>query len=79
MSSDSEELRSTSGSPNLNIDHPECTDSSSESRTTPEPTDEEKSQRKLLEFSLAAASALNQFNQRSVPIYPHKVSMIFKC
>uniref|UniRef100_A0AC34RCF4 C2H2-type domain-containing protein n=1 Tax=Panagrolaimus sp. JU765 TaxID=591449 RepID=A0AC34RCF4_9BILA len=72
MSSDSEEMRSSSNSPNMNIDHPECTDSSSESRTTPEPNDDEKSQRNLFELSLAAATALNHLNQRSIPIYPHK-------
>lgn len=77
MSSDSEEMRSTSGSPTP-MEQPECTDSSSESRTTPEPTDEEKAQRQLLELSLAkcfANSALSQLNsQRQIPVYPHKVS-----
>ncbi|KAE9552653.1 hypothetical protein FO519_004132 [Halicephalobus sp. NKZ332] len=68
-------MRSTSGSP-APMEHPECTDSSSESRTTPEPTDEEKAQRQLFELSLAkclASSALSQLDsQRDIPIYPHK-------
>uniref|UniRef100_A0A914YNP1 C2H2-type domain-containing protein n=1 Tax=Panagrolaimus superbus TaxID=310955 RepID=A0A914YNP1_9BILA len=76
--SDMEENRSLTGSPPL-TDHPDtATDSSSESRVTPEPNnDDEKSQRELLEISLAKClgqlgAAAAAASHRTIPIYPHK-------
>uniref|UniRef100_A0AC34FZQ4 Uncharacterized protein n=1 Tax=Panagrolaimus sp. ES5 TaxID=591445 RepID=A0AC34FZQ4_9BILA len=73
--SDMEENRSLTGSPPLPEHLDTATDSSSESRVTPEPSnDDEKTQRQLLEISLA--KCLGQFgaaSQRTIPIYPHKV------
>jgi hypothetical protein len=71
--SDMEENRSLTGSPPI-MDLPDTTDSSSESRTTPEPTDEEKAQRKLLEINLAKCLGQLGQSQRSIPVYPHKVN-----